>query len=203
MSTSTDPASAATAFAASLDASAPYSHAELVAALDASRRVVVGYFRSIPEPAFFTGDAKSWGPVHQLGHLALSHGRMSGGFQRKDALPAHPTGVSRGYAEMKAFYEAGLATAPASFINANPFTAAIEPGATRAGVVAEFTRADEALVDAVRAWTDRELDARALKHPVLGVLTAREMLLFCLQHDARHVANVQARLAGGAPGRVD
>jgi hypothetical protein len=203
MSTSTDPGSAATAFAASLEASAPYSHAELVAALEASRRVVAEYFRSIPEPAFFSGDATHWGPAHQLGHLTLSHARMSGGFQRKDALPAHPTGTSRGYREMRAFYDAGLATAPASFINANPFTATIEPGATQAGLVAEFEHADQALADAVRGWNDRELDARALKHPVLGVLSAREMLLFCLQHDARHVANVQARLAGAEPGRVD
>jgi len=203
MSTSTDPASAATSFAASLDASAPYSHAELVVTLDASRRVVVEYFRSIPEAAFFTGDATRWGPALQLGHLALSHERICGGFQRREALPPHPTGVSRGYAEMKVFYAAGLATAPASFINANPFTATIGPDAAQAGIVADFERADVALVATVRAWSDRELDARALKHPVLGVMTAREMLLFCLQHDARHVANVQARLAGAEPGRVD
>jgi hypothetical protein len=70
----------------------------------------------------------------------------------------------------------------------------IAPGTTRTGLVAGFRSASADLRAAAVAWTDDDLDRRALPHPYLGALTVREMLLFCVFHERHHLKQVRARL---------
>lgn len=55
------------------------------------------------------------------------------------------------------------------------------------------------LKSAGRARSEADLEACRLPHPLLGKLTVREMLLFTLDHEVHHVANVARRLAGSGP----
>jgi hypothetical protein len=58
----------------------------------------------------------------------------------------------------------------------------------RAGVLAD-------LVAQAGRWSEADLDACRLPHPLLGRLTVREMLLFTQYHEVHHVANVERRRA--------
>jgi hypothetical protein len=48
------------------------------------------------------------------------------------------------------------------------------------------------LIEAVENWTESELDAYNIAHPVLGALTMREMLLFTIIHNRFHLKDIQA-----------
>jgi hypothetical protein len=52
---------------------------------------------------------------------------------------------------------------------------------------------------ALADWSETLLDARAMRHPILGLLTTREMLFSLHIHDRHHLENVRGRL--GAPKR--
>ena len=43
------------------------------------------------------------------------------------------------------------------------------------------------LTKAMEKWTESQLDAYRLPHPLLGRLTVREMMLFTLIHNQHHV----------------
>jgi hypothetical protein len=51
------------------------------------------------------------------------------------------------------------------------------------------------LLRRVRRWSETSLDAVLLPHPLLGKLTAREMLQFTVYHTAHHLNLVLSRLA--------
>ena len=179
------------------------SGAEIIAHLRDRSRELVDYFGSIPEAEFFAGDSRRWGPAHHLGHLALSRAAVTRGFKHRERMPAHPTGRSRSLEDLRAAYAAMLASPPASIVGQNPFTASFEPEVTREQVIERYRAASETLHDAASEWPEAELDARAMQHPTLGVMTAREMLQFVGDHDRHHMNGVARRRTppeAGTPG---
>lgn len=51
------------------------------------------------------------------------------------------------------------------------------------------------LIDAVSLWTEEELDRGQLPHPVLGMVTMREMLFFTVIHNRLHAGDIERALA--------
>jgi hypothetical protein len=178
----------------------PGTQSEILAALERGAVEVIRFFSSIPAQAFFDGDDARWSPAHHLAHLTLSHKRMGAGFRAGASLEPHPTGRSRPFAEMREAYLAGIAAAPAAVLAANPMAPKMDPALDQPGHVAAYSAANARLLEAARAWTEAELDARALRHPFMGPITAREMLLFCIGHDAHHVEGVRRRLEASSGG---
>jgi hypothetical protein len=43
-------------------------------------------------------------------------------------------------------------------------------------------------------WSDRNLDRIRLPHPILGKITAREMVFFITYHGPHHIAAAKSRL---------
>ncbi|MGH7741547.1 MAG: DinB family protein [Candidatus Eiseniibacteriota bacterium] len=171
--------------------------AEIIAHLRARSAEVAEYFRSIPEAEFFAGTEQHWGPAHHLGHLALSHSAGARGFRHAGRMPAHPTGRSRSLEELRGAYAAMLASPPAIIVGQNPLTARFEPGMAREQVIARYRAACDGLCEAASNWSEADLDARAMQHPTLGLMTAREMLQFFGDHDRHHLNGVMRRRAQG------
>jgi hypothetical protein len=167
--------------------------AEIVARLRSRGGELADYFASIPEPEFFSGDTTHWGPAHHLGHLALSHELGARGFEHKYRAAAHPTGRSRPLEVMRAIYAENLAAPPPAFVGRNPFTASFKTGTTREQVIERYRAACDRLCETASGWTEEELDSRAMKHPLFGEMTAREMLQFFVDHDRHHLNGVVRR----------
>ena len=53
------------------------------------------------------------------------------------------------------------------------------------------------LREALTGWTEENLDRRAMRHPLIGPMTVREMLLFVVVHERHHLRIVSERLAEG------
>ena len=61
--------------------------------------------------------------------------------------------------------------------------------------IARLETAFAALADSVETWTEHDLDACGMPHPILGVLSVREMLLFELYHNTHHERGISRIVA--------
>ena len=177
----------------------PRTQAELLDALRGEGQRVAAYFRALAPDTFFRGTDADWSPAHHLEHLALAHTAIAGGLRAGARLPAHRSGVSRSYAQVRDAYRAALAATPPAFFLANPFAPTIQADSGPHAAVQRYEAAHAHLVAQAGTWSEAELDARAIAHPLLGPLTMREMLLFVLYHDAHHVARVREKSQPSPP----
>lgn len=149
-------------------------------------------FSSIPETDFFAVPSGKWSIAQHVGHLSLTQSRIAFGFTIKDKLPSH-TAPSRSFDEIQILYTSTVARANgAGLLANNPFTAQLEPDTTQAAIIAGFSSATAQLVAAVSTWQAAELEQYAMKHPLLGLLSAKEMLFFSGYHNTHHEQGIRA-----------
>lgn len=171
----------------------PATQPEIIEALESNARAIVEFFSRLPDPQFFEGDPDHWGPAHHLLHMTRTSASLEPAL-RSGALPLHPTGRSRTYAEVRDAATASLTATPRDRLLEMGRTVVIEPGARRADVVRAFATASAELRAAAAAWTEDALDRHALTHPLIGPLTVREMMLFFVVHERHHLKLVRTWL---------
>ena len=173
----------------------PGTKAEILAALESNSETLAAYFSSIPASAFFAGDSDHWSPAHHLAHLTQTSAAVERGL-RSAELPAHEAAQSRSYAEVRDTAFRSLTATPHDTLLTMGRRVQIEPGATIADIVTAFVAAGASLRAAIDAWDEDAMDRRAMKHPLIGLLSVREMLMFVIVHERHHLRNVQTRMAG-------
>ena len=171
----------------------PTNRSEIIAELESNADSIAVFFSALPDATLFVGDPDHWGPAHHLVHLTRTSIAITRGLCSGDRR-IHPTGHSRTYAEMIASATAGLGSASKERLLEMGRVVVVEPGASGTGLASEFLAASAELRASVAQWSEDDLDRHALRHPLIGVLTVREMLLFCILHERHHVRLVQARL---------
>lgn len=176
----------------------PHALPDILAALEGNSREIEAYFAGLPAQAFFSGDEICWGPAHHLSHLTHAHERAARGFAAPGKLPSHERGRSRTFEEVRTAYQTRLAQVPAEQLLQNPLPPRLAPGATQADVVLGFVEASAKVRAAAGEWSETDCDSRAMPHPFLGWLSAREMLLFFVLHDRLHLEGVRRRIEAGA-----
>ncbi len=170
------------------------TQAKLVQALEARHNEVVDYFSSLPEATLLADTAPKWNPAQHLIHLTRSNSRIAQGFQARHALPNHKTGQSRSYETVHDTYIANLAQAPSELLAKNGAAVQIEAGSSRDQILEAYRNAGNALRGGIQTWMEAELDSKAMPHPLLGLLSVREMLEFALYHDLHHLEGVRKTL---------
>jgi DinB superfamily len=173
----------------------PGTKAEILAALESNAETLAAYFSSIPANAFFAGDSDHWSPGHHLVHLAQTSAAVERGL-RSTELPVHDPARSRSYAEVRDVAFQSLTSTPKDTLLGMGRRVQIEPGATVAGTVTAFLAAGASLRSAFEAWEDDVMDRHAMRHPLIGPLSVREMMLFVIVHERHHLRNVRTRLSG-------
>lgn len=161
---------------------------ELHQALLAQQSQVRSHFNALSESEFFAHKAERWSPAQHLGHLTAVCRNVTRGLQSKDRLPDvdHP---SRDYETICQIYLGALAQAPASIIGNNPFIMALPD--TQAQVIRDYVLASDALLSALVNWNDSDLDSKGMKHPLIGMLSVREMMHFVLYHERHHMVGTR------------
>ena len=172
----------------------PVLHDEILAALERSAQSVVDSFSAIPDAVFFEGDSDRWAPAHHVVHLTRASLSV-GAAMRARNLPPHATGRSRTFAEVRDAAASSLASASKDRLLEMGRTVTLPAGTGKGEIVEAFAVASAALRDAARTWSEEELDHHAMMHPMLGSLTAREMLFFFVVHEQHHRKNVLRQLA--------
>lgn len=140
------------------------------------------------------GDSEHWGPGHHLAHLtrtslAIARGLGSG------TLPAHSHGRSRSYTQVLEAATTTLGATPRDRLLEMGRVVEVATGTRRDELVSSFAAASASLRAAAGSWDEAALDRQAMRHPLLGELTVREMLLFCVFHERHHLRLVRERMA--------
>jgi DinB superfamily len=170
------------------------TQAELVQALEARQNELQTYFSSIPEDVFLADNDPKWNPAQHLIHLTKSGSRIAQGLQASDQLPNHETQTPRDYETIRDTYLATLKLAPAELLAKIGASIQVETGSSQAQIIEKYLLAGKQLREAAQTWSETELDAKAMPHPVLGTISVREMLEFAVYHDLHHLNGVRKTL---------
>jgi hypothetical protein len=175
----------------------PATTAEILEALESNAARIADFYRTLSDAAILTGDSDHWGPGHHLVHLTQTSAAVTRGL-RSSELPAHAHRRSRSYAEVRDAAAASLAATSKERHLERGRAVSVAPGTRRDELVGAFVSASEQLRAAAGAWDDAALDHRAMRHPLAGEMTVREMLFFCVFHERHHLRQVQERARGDA-----
>lgn len=151
-----------------------------------------------PAGWFFTAQGTAWAPEGHIRHLtratrplakALNLPRLMLGLR----FGRH-RGGSEGFERIRDRYLALLASGgTAGRFAPSPEPLPADPEARRREILAEWSRATVDLVNAFGRWPDTALDRYQLPHPLLGLLTVRDMLAFTVYHTAHHLRRIMER----------
>jgi DinB superfamily len=164
---------------------------ELIQALEARQNELNTFFSSIPEHEFLADNSPKWNPAQHLIHLTKSGSRIAQGLQARDQLPNFDQPSSRGYETIRDTYLATLKQAPAELLAKVGASVQVEAGSSQAQILEAYLLAGKQLREAAQTWSETDLDAKAMPHPVLGSISIREMLQFVVYHDLHHLEGVR------------
>jgi hypothetical protein len=185
------------------DVGEPESGTQLRAAM---RRLVTEaheYLRALPNHAFFAPQGDRWSPAEHIRHLRKSTAPVAQALR----VPAwllrlrfgQGAGTSRNYPTLRDTYRGVLAQGgQAGRFAPSPEPAPTDPTARRAAIMSAWDAAVGALDTASARWPEASLERAWLPHPLLGLLTVREMLEFTVYHTSHHLALVASRVDRGA-----
>jgi len=174
----------------------PSTLPEILDALDSNSRRAAELFATVPEALLFDGDSEHWSPAHHLVHLTAVAKAVARELS-SDSLPLHATGSSRPYAEVRDAVAASLVATPKETLV--QMGRRVEIAVTdRRELVESFESASRALRSAAGVWSEDELDRRAMRHVLAGVLSVREMLMFMVFHERHHMKIVRRRVESEA-----
>jgi DinB superfamily len=169
------------------------TQSEILNALEVRQNELNTFFSSIPEKVFLADNSPKWNPAQHLIHLTKISIRVGQGLQSSEQLPKHET-PSRGYETIRDTYLATLKQAPAELLAKVGASVQLESGSSQAQIIEAYLQAGKRLREAAQTWSETELDAKAMAHPVLGSISIREMLEFVLYHDLHHLEGVRETL---------
>jgi hypothetical protein len=177
------------------------TRADLLAAYEKCEQEIAGFFGSLTNDEFITRDGDAWTPEQQLMHLNTAISAVGRGFSMSKWLLRFRFGYarrpSRTYQEVRDAYRAVLAAgakASGGFVPQDPGDAMDLLAVRRMEVMSRWQRVNERLRRALEDWAEKDLDRLQLPHPLMGNLTAREMLYFALYHNYHHITVTKRRL---------
>ncbi len=184
-----------------LDFEAPGSTQELRSSLRQLHLETTAFLGELSDQEFPAPQGEYWSPADHVRHLVTAIRAVGVGMSAPRILLALRFGVSfkgsRSFDEVRDLYRAALAAggkASGRFDPANRKTGT-EPGDSRARLMKRWDRAGEELDAAIESWSEAALDRHRAKHPLLGMMTIRELLHFTLYHNAHHARRIFERRA--------
>lgn len=177
---------------ATFDPGTPYTRTDIEAAMGSLSRDALGYLQAIPAPEFVAPQGAKWSPADHVRHLSKSGFAIALGLRAPRLLLrvafGQPKRTSRRFLTLRDDYRGALAAGA----QAGPFAPEPKPmpnGATtfQAEVLAQWETAHDAMGKAMAKWAEDSLDRYVLKHPAMGPLTVREMLMFAHYHESHHL----------------
>jgi hypothetical protein len=179
----------------------PYDGPSLIEALSSAEASVADFFDSLTpaEASLRMGDA--WTPAEHVSHLNTSVSAVARGFGISRWILRLRFGVNRGssrtFTALRDDYRALLANgggARGAYVPKREDLTEPEATTRQTELLARWQRVNKRLRLALRSWTEQDLDRIQLPHPLLGKITAREMVFFTIYHAEHHVVAAKRRL---------
>jgi DinB superfamily len=179
---------------------------EIIEALAHVHEAAVDYWAGYTTPEFFAPMGSRWSAAEHVRHLTRSMSPLLPVLRVPRAALRFAfgaaTGPSRSYGAIERAYTAVLSTGGTAGRFAPPPDRHVQDGVRRNAIMDAHSETLRGLTQAMERWTETQLDAHRLPHPLLGKLTVREMMLFTLLHNQHHVQVAeQRRIECGAVAR--
>jgi hypothetical protein len=144
--------------------------------------------KSVPDATFFDNSNGKWSIAENLMHLEVSAKRLAGAMSLPKADLAAKFGTatkpSMAFEKISEIY---YAAASQKAIVAPPAFAAMQTAdTTRASVEEGYTKSHAILAAVLSNYSEDELEHYQIPHPLLGLLTVREMIYFTVFHIRHH-----------------
>jgi len=178
---------------------APRSTEALRGELAELHRQITASIDELSTEEFLASQGEYWSPAEHIRHLVTAVKAVARGMAMPRLVLALRFGValggSRTFEQVRAQYQAALATGPKVSGAYDPASRKIDmkPEDLRQFVMQRWTRAGDELDTAIGSWRERALDRYRAKHPLLGMMTVRELLYFTLYHNAHHARRIGER----------
>ena len=170
---------------------------QIVEALEAAHEVGVEYWSQFSTREFFSPVGAAWSPAEHVRHLTRSMTPLLPVLRvprvALRVMFGSATVRSRTYDEVMSIYERALAAGGTAGRFAPTPDRAAPDDVRRDAIMDAHSETLRGLTKAMEKWTESQLDAYRLPHPLLGKLTVREMMLFTLIHNQHHVDVLERR----------
>jgi hypothetical protein len=178
----------------------PASAEALSHTLGALHAAGAAYLSTLPDGAFFGPQGTAWSPADHVRHLEKSTAPLVLALKLPRWLLTLRFGTtarpSRSFTGVRDAYRQLLAGgAQAGRYAPDPEGTPADPPARRREIMHGWTAAVVGLQNATTRWSEPALDRHLLPHPLMGLLTVREMLAFTVYHTAHHLRRVAERAA--------
>ena len=169
----------------------------IIEALEVAHEEALEYWTRYETPSFFGPMGMYWSAADHVRHLTRSMTPLLPVLRvprlaLRVAFGA-PTASSRSIAQIESLYEEAIASGGTAGRFAPPPEKGAGDSVRRDRIMDTHSETLRGLTQAMERWSEGELDAYRLPHPLLGRLTVREMMLFTLIHNRHHVAVAERR----------
>ncbi|MBC7843131.1 MAG: DinB family protein [Gemmatimonadaceae bacterium] len=172
---------------------------EIIEALETAHEAAVDYWAAFTTSEFFAPIGTHWSPAEHVRHLTRSMTPLLPVLRVPRAALRFAFGAatrpSRSYDEIESLYLKALRDGG----KAGRFTPPVDRNAPdiirRNAIMDAHSETLRGMTQAMERWTEVQLDAHRLPHPLISKLTVREMMLFTLLHNQHHVGVAEKRRA--------
>lgn len=177
---------------------------QIIEAMEAVHEVGVAYWAQFGTREFFAPIGTAWSPAEHVRHLTRSMAPLLPVLRLpRMALRmmfGSPEVRPRSYEALESLYAQALAAGGTAGRFTPPADRAAPDIVRRNAIMDAHSETLRGLTQAMEKWTEEQLDAYRLPHPLLGKLSVREMMLFTLIHNQHHVTVCEQRRVevGGA-----
>ena len=173
----------------------------LLDSISSEERAVAEFFRSLSAEEFVLRVGDSWTPAEHLHHMNIAVSAVARALSISPWILRIRFGQgrrpSRSFVEVRDDYRGRLARggrASGRFVPPRENLPAEETTSRQTQLLARWQRVNARLTASLERWSDRNLDRIQLPHPILGKITAREMVFFIIYHGDHHIAAAKSRL---------
>lgn len=177
------------------------ARASLLDSLISEERDVAEFFRSLSPEEFVLRVGDAWTPAEHLQHLNTAVSAVARGLSISPWILRLRFGraerPSRTFVELRDDYRDRLARGGRASGRFVPPREELSPEQTtirQTQLLARWQRVNSRLMTSLDRWSEDDLDRIRLPHPILGKITAREMVYFVIYHGHHHIAAAKSRL---------
>lgn len=154
-------------------------------------------FRSIPSDEFFRSPVDAWSPALNLKHLNKAALPLSLGLAlpKVSFLPMGKSDKQRSYKEVRDLYLEIIKKGAGAGVFTPLKTGEDGSEEKKLDLIKKFEKMHSTLTGRIRAWEQTDLLRYRMPHPILGLLSVREMLFFATYHLGHHAGKVLKRRA--------
>jgi hypothetical protein len=176
-----------------------YNKSEIISALETQKLEIPAFLSSIPTEKFFDGSSEKWSVAHHLQHITSAVNRVAQGLANPGALPKRePVLPSKDFATLKQTNLETLQNTPVETLRQFGSRVKLEEHhdlqAYQTQMISSFADAITNFNAALEAFPETNLETLGMPHPLLGLISTREMAFFTVFHNTHHQNGIQRLL---------